>query len=157
MLGKEKCKMLKEIRREIAKQNDISFFSEECQYRGNCKGTCPKCESEVAYLERELAKRKALGKKVVLAGISTCMVLGVSGCVEDIGGYQTEGSMPHQEEYNTTVADTTEDAKTEETTFDEGKNDTEPESTEEIEGKVKEPETVTESELEGEAAVTEED
>ena len=73
MIGKDKCKMLKEIRREIAKENDIQIVIEDCTYQGRCKGTCPKCEAEVAYLEEQLEKRKNLGKAVCLAGISAAM------------------------------------------------------------------------------------
>lgn len=77
MFGKEKCKMLKEIRAEIARNNDIHLVIEECTHQGKCKGTCPACEAEVAYLEEQLEKRKALGKAVCVAGISAAMVTGV--------------------------------------------------------------------------------
>ena len=43
---------------------------EECTYQGDCLGTCPKCEAEVRYLERELEKRQRLGKAAVVAGLS---------------------------------------------------------------------------------------
>ena len=43
--GKEKCRILKEIRAEIARQNDIEWVTSECKHKGNCKGTCPKCGS----------------------------------------------------------------------------------------------------------------
>ena len=33
-------------------------------------GTCPKCEAEVRYLERELEKRQRMGKAAVVAGLS---------------------------------------------------------------------------------------
>ena len=42
--GKEKCRILKEIRAEIARANDIEWVVSECKHKGNCKGTCPKCE-----------------------------------------------------------------------------------------------------------------
>lgn len=45
--GKRTCKILKEIRRQIAEANDIEYVVEECQYKGDCLGTCPKCEAEV--------------------------------------------------------------------------------------------------------------
>lgn len=70
MKGKEKCKALKEIRRQIAENNDIPFVVSQCTHQGDCKGTCPKCESELRYLERELAIRQGLGKAVAIAGIS---------------------------------------------------------------------------------------
>ena len=75
MTGKQKCKILKEIRRQIAAQNDIRFVIEECTHKGNCRGTCPKCEWEVRMLEKELEKRRASGKKVALAGISAGFLL----------------------------------------------------------------------------------
>ena len=68
--GKTTCRILKEIRRQIAEANDIEYVVEECQYKGDCKGTCPKCEAEVRYLESQLHKRQMLGKAVVVAGLS---------------------------------------------------------------------------------------
>ncbi|MBQ8954476.1 MAG: hypothetical protein IJ048_10200 [Clostridia bacterium] len=80
MTGKQKCKILKEIRAEIAKQNDITLVIEECTHKGECRGTCPCCESEVRYLEAELEKRRSLRKTVALAGISAGMTMALSGC-----------------------------------------------------------------------------
>ena len=68
--GKQTCKILKEIRRQIAAENDIKLTVEECTYQGDCLGTCPKCEAEVRYLERELEKRQRMGKAAVVAGLS---------------------------------------------------------------------------------------
>ena len=51
MNGKEKCRALKEIRRQIAEKNDIPYAVSQCTHQGNCKGTCPKCEAELRYLE----------------------------------------------------------------------------------------------------------
>ena len=68
--GKQTCKILKEIRKQIAAENDIKLVIEECTYQGDCKGTCPKCEAEVCYLERELEKRQRMGKAAVVAGLS---------------------------------------------------------------------------------------
>ena len=80
MLGKEKCRILKEIRRKIADENDIPFVTEECTHKGNCRGTCPRCESELRYLEKQLERRTALGKTVTLAALCTGIVLTASGC-----------------------------------------------------------------------------
>ena len=79
--GKEKCRILKEIRAEIARQNDIEWVVSECKHKGNCKGTCPKCEQEVRQLEAALARREALGKTVAVVGISASIALSVTGCV----------------------------------------------------------------------------
>lgn len=83
MKGKDKCKILKEIRQEIAKNNDIEFITSECKHVGDCRGTCPKCEEELAYLERELEKKRALGKKTMVAGIAAASVISIgtmTGC-----------------------------------------------------------------------------
>ena len=80
MLGKQKCKILKEIRQKIADENDIPYVTKECTHQGDCKGTCPRCESELRYLERELAARQALGKRVTVAALCAGMALGAAGC-----------------------------------------------------------------------------
>lgn len=80
MTGKEKCRILKDIRRQIAQKNDIELVVKECTHKGDCMGTCPHCESEVRYLEAELEKRRSLKKKIALAGISAGLVVGLSGC-----------------------------------------------------------------------------
>lgn len=68
--GKQTCKILKEIRRLIAEANGIEFITSECRYKGDCIGTCPKCEAEVRYLEQQIRSRSLAGKAIVLAGIS---------------------------------------------------------------------------------------
>lgn len=80
MKGKAKCKALKEIRRQIAEQNDIPYAVSQCTYQGDCKGTCPKCEAELKYLERELAIRQGLGKAVAVAGISMSVCTSLTAC-----------------------------------------------------------------------------
>ena len=71
--------MLKEVRRKIADANNIPLQERECTHTGDCAGTCPYCESEVRYLERELSKRRALGKAVAVAGIALSAVT-MAGC-----------------------------------------------------------------------------
>ena len=77
--GKQTCKILKVIRRQIAEANDIEFVTSECRYKGDCLGTCPKCEAEVRYLEQQLCARSLAGKSIALAGISAGMIL-MSSC-----------------------------------------------------------------------------
>jgi TonB family protein len=78
--GKQTCKILKEIRKQVAEENDIELVVSECTYQGDCKGTCPKCEAEVRYLERELEKRQRMGKAAVFAGISLGTLFAATGC-----------------------------------------------------------------------------
>ena len=80
MLGKQKCKMLREIRRQIAAENDIAYVTEDCKYKGNCKGTCPKCEAEVKYLEEQLEKRRQLGKRIAVVGVACAALASLSAC-----------------------------------------------------------------------------
>ena len=92
MTGKEKCRILKEIRREIALKNDIEWVVKECTHQGECKGTCPRCESEVRKLERELEIRRKIGKAVAIVGVSTACLAGLTAChshkavVDDLAG-----------------------------------------------------------------------
>ena len=78
--GKQTCKILKEIRKQIAAENDIQLVIEECTYQGDCKGTCPKCEAEVRYLERELEKRQRMGKAAIFAGMTIGTAITAAGC-----------------------------------------------------------------------------
>ena len=80
MRGKEVCRTLKEIRAEIARQNGIPWETEECGFKGECRGTCPRCEAETRQLEEALAKRRRLCKAVALAGVAVGMVTVLSGC-----------------------------------------------------------------------------
>jgi len=77
--GKRTCEILKDVRRKVARENDIPLVERECTHEGDCRGTCPYCESEVRYLERELSKRRALGKAVTVAGIAVSSLM-MSAC-----------------------------------------------------------------------------
>ncbi|MGN0219431.1 MAG: hypothetical protein ACI4AX_04000 [Muribaculaceae bacterium] len=85
--GKETCRILKELRHKIAEANDIALETSECRFKGDCTGTCPRCEAEVRYLERQLAARNRAGKAIRLAGIAAgalAMVAPVSTAAEEI-------------------------------------------------------------------------
>ena len=96
MKGKERCRILKEIRQRIADENGIEFVTSECKHKGDCRGTCPKCESEVIYLERELAKRQRLGKSIAVAGIAATMVFSATACT-DPDPVELGGDVPYVE------------------------------------------------------------
>lgn len=64
MRGKDTCKTLKEIRKNIAEKNGIQLEIEECTYEGDCSGTCPKCEAELRELECALDEKEARGERV---------------------------------------------------------------------------------------------
>ncbi len=68
--GKHICNALKQVRIDIARANGINYAPRECHHEGDCAGTCPACESEMRYLEREIARRRAHGKAALVAGVS---------------------------------------------------------------------------------------
>ena len=55
--GKEKCKILKDIRSYIAEKYDLSYNAPECNHQGDCPGTCPQCDAELADIQRQLKEK----------------------------------------------------------------------------------------------------
>lgn len=47
IVGKEKCTYLKDIRKKYCYEHNISLEIPECNYSGECCGTCPECEREL--------------------------------------------------------------------------------------------------------------
>ena len=89
--GKKICETLKAIRRDIAVANEIDYTPAECHHEGDCAGTCPKCESETRWLERQLRVRQALGKAVTIAGLS--LALGtLTSCHDKPGKHASDDS-----------------------------------------------------------------
>ena len=68
--GKSTCKVLKDIRQKIADANGIRYIPKECNFKGECKGTCPACEAEIRYLEDELRRKQRNGFAVKIGGIA---------------------------------------------------------------------------------------
>ena len=87
--GKNICKQLKEVRKRIAEENEIPLKVEECTYKGECRGTCPRCEAEVRYLENALTNRLNLGKVATVAGLA----LGLASCGDGTSSPQGSNSM----------------------------------------------------------------
>lgn len=103
MKGKKRCKILKEIRQAIADENGIEYVTTECKHKGDCAGTCPKCEQEVRYLEEELKKKQSLGKKIAVIGVAASVALSGAGC-DDMLSQPTAGMPAGPEESYTDVA-----------------------------------------------------
>ena len=82
MTGKQKCKILKQIRQQIATENDIPYVVSECPYQGNCQGTCPQCEKELRDLEKALLKRK-IGTAVAVTGVSIALLAAAEDYIKD--------------------------------------------------------------------------
>ena len=77
--GRSICNVLKTIRMQIAKANEIKYEPRECHHTGECRGTCPACEAEVRYIEQQLDMRRLLGKAVTVIGISAGLSA-LTGC-----------------------------------------------------------------------------
>ena len=77
--GRSICNVLKTIRMQVAKANEIKYEPRECHHQGECRGTCPACEAEVKYIQRQLDIRRQLGKAVTIVGISAGLSA-LTGC-----------------------------------------------------------------------------
>ena len=64
MNGKEKCKILKQIRQEIAQRNGIDYIPSDCNNEGDCLGYCPICEKEAEFILSEINKKIKDGHSV---------------------------------------------------------------------------------------------
>lgn len=96
-------RILKEIRQRIADENGIEYATRECGFHGECKGTCPRCEAEVRYLEEQLERRRKSGKRVAVAALAAGLALGTVSCagIEPLIG---RGCAPSEGYYETTGA-----------------------------------------------------
>lgn len=105
--GKAICEALKDVRRKIARANDISYTPIECHHEGECAGTCPTCESEMRYLERQLSLRQLAGQTIRVAGVSLGMMAVLSSChIAQPNGYM-EGERVPPESTESVGTDTT--------------------------------------------------
>lgn len=102
--GKETCEYLKSVRRKVAMENDIPLVERECTHEGDCRGTCPYCEAEVRYLEKELRKRSQLGKAVTVAGIALGS-LAMTACQPQVVGDVENTSPTDSERVENVVTD----------------------------------------------------
>ena len=81
--GRNICNTLKAIRKQIADANGIEYSPEECHFKGECKGTCPRCEQDVRDLEHELRIRQMAGKAIKVAGVAlgiTALAASATSC-----------------------------------------------------------------------------
>ena len=67
--GKEQCMLLKKVRKNIAELNGIEYEPNICPHNGNCPGTCPACDEELAFLEKELKNKKERGERILVDNI----------------------------------------------------------------------------------------
>ena len=62
MTGKEKCEVLKRLRKLTAQKYGIEYEPAECDFQEDCNGYCEKCDSDAQYIESELVRMEAEGK-----------------------------------------------------------------------------------------------
>lgn len=74
MTGKDKCEFLREIRKNMAKANGIPYEPRECDFEGDCSGTCPFCEKEAADLLAALKEKEAQGIEIERDQFSTVLL-----------------------------------------------------------------------------------
>ena len=67
------CETLKAIRKQVADANGIVYTPAKCDFEGVCTGTCPACESEREYIEKQLSLKRKAGKIVKIAGLVTSL------------------------------------------------------------------------------------
>ena len=70
MKGKDKCNFLREIRIQTARLNGIPIDETPCPHKGECAGTCPKCDADLLALNRELARRKRQNEEMFLPSVA---------------------------------------------------------------------------------------
>lgn len=80
--GKRICKLLKDIRCEVALNNGIAPSERECSHIGECPGTCPVCEMEVDALMRQLEGKDIHVSDSTLEKVELFDSLDYSGCEE---------------------------------------------------------------------------
>lgn len=94
--GKSICKELKRVRRAIAEENGIPLEIKECNFKGECRGTCPRCEAEVRYLENAIADRLRIGKVATVAGLA----LSLSVTANQVQAQTLVDTLPNQPDKN---------------------------------------------------------
>lgn len=95
MTGKEKCKYLKALRAAIANAYKIEGFEyKECEFKGECSGTCPACDAEAEAL---YAKLNSLGHDMDAVALKDVEHSCLNEKLEQPLHYQTKGKvMPRQ-------------------------------------------------------------
>ncbi len=104
--GKKKCEMLKNIRRGIAEKHGLKYEPTECNHKGGCNGTCPRCDEELKDLQRQLDEKgitdiqmeKIGSEPIPTEELKPEFLAGMPALPDDELMYVTEG-MPAYEEH----------------------------------------------------------
>lgn len=103
MTGKEKCRVLRRIRRDVAEANGIPVTERECTHQGDCRGTCPYCEAELKKLEGALEEKRSLGQRIAVMGLSVgLLAVNLTACdlpfLRSTAGEPLMGDVPAPEQ-----------------------------------------------------------
>lgn len=95
--GRIICDELKRVRLELAKANGIDYNPTVCNHQGECSGTCPKCEAELAELTRQIKEKKSakvigIAPLKIVAMAATAAALSLSACHEEEGDVEVPQS-----------------------------------------------------------------
>ena len=114
MLGKAKCFLLREIRKEIAESNRIVYLTKECSCTGNCSGTCDITDAETRYLEAELKRMVMANEDISLAQIRLEKFSSVNDFAAlDLWSYMKKTIIVTEEDiYSLTIAEANQSVRT---------------------------------------------
>lgn len=114
MLGKAKCFLLREIRKEIAESNGIVYLTKECSSAGNCSGECDITDAETRYLEAELKRKIMANEDISLAQIRLEKITSVNDLSAlDLWSYMKKtGIVTEEDIYNLTIEEAGQSVRT---------------------------------------------
>lgn len=71
--GRQKCDLLRSKRQQLAIEYGLDYTPAECHHVGDCSGTCPVCDAELADLQRQLDERGIIevGENIDIRSIIT--------------------------------------------------------------------------------------
>ena len=64
MKGKDKCELLKDMRKQIAEACHIEYTPKTCNLKEDCLGYCPICDTEAKWLLEEIRRKGYLDKDI---------------------------------------------------------------------------------------------
>jgi hypothetical protein len=76
--GRKICDILKDIRKTVSESEGIDLHQSECHHKGECSGTCPKCEAELKEINNKVNHNKLL-----TIGTATLAAISLSACGTD--------------------------------------------------------------------------
>lgn len=92
--NKEKCKVLKTIRKKLADTLGVELHQRECTFEGECSGTCPKCQQEEQILNQALLSKAAVAVGVAALSVSLTACANKGALIGEVPEYNTSSPSP---------------------------------------------------------------